>query len=173
MAARWPWPSSGGLFGELGLADRGPRSTDAETLDDCQLLLIPAAALQAICAGAPTAAQTLTSSIRATLRRPYRRQGRPDLPRRVATELLSQPRHANGIYPAHTMSQEKMAHQADGIRQIVTRRCAASSGAAGSNCTTGPSRSGRSGPWPDSTALTCRQADSSPVGQLTARRVVI
>ena len=31
----------GGVFGELGVADGGPRSADADALDECQLLLIP------------------------------------------------------------------------------------------------------------------------------------
>ena len=42
---------SGGVFGELSVADGGPRSADAETLDECQLLLIPREAIQDICAG--------------------------------------------------------------------------------------------------------------------------
>ena len=66
-----------------------------------------------------------------------------------------------------------MAHQAGGIRQIVNPALR------------GFERPGRielhdqaiavrqERALPDSTALTCRQADRSPVGQLTAARVVI
>jgi CRP/FNR family transcriptional regulator, cyclic AMP receptor protein len=38
----------GGMLGELGVADNGPRSAGAETLDECQLLLIPHEAIQEI-----------------------------------------------------------------------------------------------------------------------------
>jgi CRP/FNR family transcriptional regulator, cyclic AMP receptor protein len=60
---------AGGLFGELSVADNGPRSTDAETLEECQLLLIPRERIQDLCARVPSVAQALTSSIAATLRR--------------------------------------------------------------------------------------------------------
>ena len=50
---------AGGMFGELGVADDGPRSGDAETLEDCQLLLIPRETIQDICARLPSAAQAL------------------------------------------------------------------------------------------------------------------
>ena len=60
---------AGGLFGELSVADNGPRSTDAETLEECQLLLIPREPVQDLCARVPSVAQALTSSIAATLRR--------------------------------------------------------------------------------------------------------
>ena len=43
---------AGGLFGELSVADNGPRSTDAETLEECQLLLIPRERIQDLCARA-------------------------------------------------------------------------------------------------------------------------
>jgi CRP/FNR family transcriptional regulator, cyclic AMP receptor protein len=59
----------GGVFGELSVADGGPRSADAETLEECQLLLIPRETIQDICARVPSAAQALTASIAATLRR--------------------------------------------------------------------------------------------------------
>ena len=44
---------SGGMFGELSVADGGPRSTDAETLEECQLLLVPREAIQDVCLRVP------------------------------------------------------------------------------------------------------------------------
>jgi CRP-like cAMP-binding protein len=112
---------AGGLFGELSVADNGPRSTDAETLEDCQLLLIPRQAIQDLCARLPSVAQALTSSIAATLRRLTGEAGDLvflDLPRRVAKVLLSQPRDADGTIRLR-MSQEELAHQVGGTRQSV------------------------------------------------------
>jgi CRP/FNR family transcriptional regulator, cyclic AMP receptor protein len=60
---------AGRPFGELGLADNGARSGDAETLEECQLLFIPREMIQDICARVPSAAQALARSIAATLRR--------------------------------------------------------------------------------------------------------
>ncbi len=111
----------GGLFGELGVADGGPRSTDAETLEDCHLLLIPGELVQDVCARVPSAARALTKSIAATLRRLTDAVADLvflDLPRRVAKVLLSQPRGEDGIIRL-TMSQEQLAHQAAGTRQSV------------------------------------------------------
>lgn len=111
----------GGVLGELSVADGGPRSTDAETLDECRLLLIPREAIQDICARTPAAALALTNSLAATLRRLTEAVSDLvflDLPRRVAKMLLSQPRGENGIIrPA--MSQEELAHQVGGTRQSV------------------------------------------------------
>jgi CRP/FNR family transcriptional regulator, cyclic AMP receptor protein len=112
---------AGGVFGELGVADNGPRSADAETLDDCQLLLVPRKAIQDICARVPAAAQALTSSIAATLRRLSEATADLiflDLPRRVAKALLSQPRDGDGVI-RQKMSQEELAHQVGGTRQSV------------------------------------------------------
>ena len=111
----------GGLFGELSIADNGPRSTDAETLEECQLLLIPREAIQDICARVPSVAQALASSIAATLRRLTEEAGDLvflDLPRRVAKVLLSQPRGADGSIRLR-MIQEELAHQVGGTRQSV------------------------------------------------------
>ena len=111
----------GGLFGELSIADNGPRSTDAETLEECQLLLIPREAIQDICARVPSVAQALASSIAATLRRLTEEAGDLvflDLPRRVAKVLLSQPRGADGSIRLR-MRQEELAHQVGGTRQSV------------------------------------------------------
>jgi CRP/FNR family transcriptional regulator, cyclic AMP receptor protein len=112
---------AGGMFGEVGVADNGPRSGDAETLEDCQLLLIPRETIQDICARVPSAAQALARSIAATLRRLTEAAADLvflDLPRRVAKALLSQPRGEDGVI-RQKMSQEEFAHQVGGTRQSV------------------------------------------------------
>ena len=111
----------GGLLGELGVVDGGPRSADAETLEECQLLLIPREAVRDICARVPAAAQALTNSIAATLRRLTEATADLvflDLPRRVAKILLNQPRGDDGTI-RHRMSQEELAHQVGSTRQSV------------------------------------------------------
>ena len=111
----------GGVLGELSIADGGPRSADAETLEECQLLLVPRDAIRDICARVPSAALALTSSIAVTLRRLTEATADLvflDLPRRVAKILLSQPRGDDGII-RHKMSQEELAHQAGSTRQSV------------------------------------------------------
>jgi CRP/FNR family cyclic AMP-dependent transcriptional regulator len=112
---------SGSTLGELSVADDGPRSADAETLEESQLLLVPRETIQDICARVPSAAQALTSSIAATLRRLTEAASDLvflDLPRRVAKVLLSQPRDEEGtIRPK--MTQEELAHQAAGTRQSI------------------------------------------------------
>ena len=111
----------GGVLGELGVVDGGARSADAETLGDCQLLLIPREAVRDICARVPAAAQALTNSIAATLRRLTEATADLvflDLPRRVAKILLNQPRGDDGTI-RHKMSQEELAHQVGSTRQSV------------------------------------------------------
>jgi CRP-like cAMP-binding protein len=111
----------GGVFGELGIADSGPRSADADALDECQLLLIPLETVQGICAREPPVVQALLNSTTATLRRLTEAASDLvflDLPRRVAKVLLSLPRGGDGIIrPA--LSQEELAHQAGGTRQSI------------------------------------------------------
>ena len=111
----------GGVFGELGIADGGPRSADADALDECQLLLIPLETVQSICAWEPSVVQALLNSTTATLRRLTEAASDLvflDLPRRVAKVLLSLPRGGDGIIrPA--LSQEELAHQAGGTRQSI------------------------------------------------------
>jgi CRP/FNR family transcriptional regulator, cyclic AMP receptor protein len=112
---------AGALFGELSVADNGPRSTDAETLGECQLLFIPRERVQDLCARVPSVAQALTSSIAATLRRLTGEAGDLvflDLPRRVAKVLLNQPKDPGGVIRLR-MSQEELAHQVGGTRQSV------------------------------------------------------
>jgi CRP/FNR family cyclic AMP-dependent transcriptional regulator len=111
----------GGLLGELGVVDGGPRSADAQTLEESELLLIPRDTIRDICARVPSAAQALTSSIAATLRRLTEATADLaflDLPRRVAKILLSQPSADDGTIRIR-MSQEELAHQAASTRQSV------------------------------------------------------
>jgi CRP/FNR family transcriptional regulator, cyclic AMP receptor protein len=85
------------------------------------LLLIPRDAIREICARVPSAAQALTNSIAATLRRLTEVTADLvflDLPRRVAKILLSQPRGDDGVI-RFRMSQEELAHQAGSTRQSV------------------------------------------------------
>jgi CRP/FNR family transcriptional regulator, cyclic AMP receptor protein len=111
----------GGVFGELSVADGGPRSADAETLEACLLLLIPLETIRDICARVPSAAQALLSSIAVTLRRLTEAASDLvflDLPRRVAKVLLNQARAEGGILRLN-LTQEELAHQAGGSRQSV------------------------------------------------------
>jgi CRP-like cAMP-binding protein len=111
----------GGTLGELSVADCGPRSADVETLQECQLLLIPSQTVRDICARVPSAAHALTSAIAATLRRLTDAASDLvflDLPHRVAKVLLNQPLGRDGIIrPA--LTQEELAHQSAGTRQSV------------------------------------------------------
>ncbi|HEY2518568.1 MAG TPA: Crp/Fnr family transcriptional regulator [Streptosporangiaceae bacterium] len=111
----------GEVLGDISVADGGPRSTDAETLADSRLLLIPQEAVREVCARVPAAANALTGSLAATLRRLTESASDLvflDLPRRVAKTLLSQPRGRGGIIEP-SLSQEELAHQAAGTRQSV------------------------------------------------------
>lgn len=112
---------AGGVFGELSIADGGPRSADAEALEDCELLLIPRETIQEICKRVPSAGQALTDSIAAMLRRLTEATSDLvflDLPRRLAKVLLSQPKDKDGTIRAR-MRQEDLAHQVGGTRQSV------------------------------------------------------
>src|ERR1700750_2347226 len=51
----------GGVFGELSVADGGPRSADAETLEDCRLLFVPREVIQDLCGRTPAGAQGLAT----------------------------------------------------------------------------------------------------------------
>jgi CRP/FNR family transcriptional regulator, cyclic AMP receptor protein len=111
----------GGVFGELAAVDGGPRSADAETLEESRLLLIPREVVQDICTRVPAVSLAVAKSLAATLRRLT--EGASDLvfldlPRRVAKVLLSQPRGEDGVIRLK-MSQEQLAHQAAGTRQSV------------------------------------------------------
>jgi CRP/FNR family transcriptional regulator, cyclic AMP receptor protein len=120
----------GGVFGELSVADGGPRSADAETLDECQLLFVPRDTVWDICSRVPPVAQALACSLAATLRRLTEAASDLvflDLPRRVAKVLLGQPRGDDGVIRL-MVSQEELARQAGGSRQASTLRYADSSG---------------------------------------------
>jgi CRP/FNR family transcriptional regulator, cyclic AMP receptor protein len=111
----------GGVLGELSVADGGPRSADAETLEECRLLFVPRDTIQGICARVPSVAQALTNSIASDLRRLTEATSDLvflDLPRRVAKVLLSLPRGDDGVIRPK-MSQEELAHQVGGTRQSV------------------------------------------------------
>jgi CRP/FNR family transcriptional regulator, cyclic AMP receptor protein len=111
----------GGTLGELSVADGGPRSADAEALDQCQLLLMPRETIQQVCMHVPAAAQALTRAIAATLRRLTEAVSDlvfMDLPRRVAKVLLSQAADADGVIRLE-LRQEELAHQVGATRQSV------------------------------------------------------
>jgi CRP/FNR family cyclic AMP-dependent transcriptional regulator len=111
----------GGVFGELSVADGGPRSADAETLEECRLLFVPRETIHDISSRVPSVAQALASSIAVTLRRLTEDASDLvflDLPRRIAKVLLSLPRADDGTI-RQKMSQEELAHQVGGTRQSV------------------------------------------------------
>ena len=111
----------GGTLGELSVADGGPRSADVETLEDSRLLFVPRERVQDICGRVPAAAQALTTSVAATLRRLTEATSDLvflDLPRRVAKALLGQPRDGAGVI-CPQLTQEQLAHHAAGTRQSV------------------------------------------------------
>lgn len=111
----------GNVFGELSVVDGGPRSADAEALEDCRLLFVPREVIQDLCGRAPSVAQALASSLAAMLRRLTEEASDLvflDLPRRVAKVLLSQPRDDDGVI-AQKMTQEELARRVGGARQSV------------------------------------------------------
>ena len=130
----------GGVFGELSVVDGGPRSADAETLEDCRLLFVPVEVIQDLCGRAPSVAQALASAVAAMLRRLTEEASDLvflDLPRRVAKVLLSQPRDDDGVI-AQKMTQEELAHRVGGARQSVNAALRGLNDAAGFKCTTRP-----------------------------------
>ena len=111
----------GGMFGEISIADGGPRSADAEALEDCQLLFVPNELMMELCSRVPAVTQAVMSSLAVMLRRLTEAASDLvflDLPRRVAKVLLSQPRGDDGVVQLN-MSQEELAHQVGGSRQSV------------------------------------------------------
>jgi CRP-like cAMP-binding protein len=111
----------GAVLGELSVADGGPRSAGAETLEDCQLLLVPRETILDLCARVPAAARALLGSIAATLRRLTEETSDLvflDLPRRVAKSLLNQARSDDGAIRLN-LRQEELARQVGGTRQSV------------------------------------------------------
>jgi CRP/FNR family transcriptional regulator, cyclic AMP receptor protein len=111
----------GSMFGEISIADGGPRSADAEALEDCRLLFVPIDLIADLCSRVPSVTLAVMSSITAMLRRLTQAASDLvflDLPRRVAKMLLSQPRGGDDVIQLK-MSQEELAHQVGGTRQSV------------------------------------------------------
>jgi len=111
----------GVTVGEVSVADGGPRSANIETVTESELLFIPRAVVQALCARVPAAAQALTSAIAADLRRLTATTSDLvflDLPRRVAKMLLSQPRSDDGVI-GQQLTQEEYARLLGSTRQSV------------------------------------------------------
>jgi CRP/FNR family cyclic AMP-dependent transcriptional regulator len=111
----------GATLGELSVADGGPRSADAETLEECRLLFIPRATVLDICSRVPSVAEALTGALAATLRRLTEATSDLiflDMPRRVAKILLSQPPGEDGVLRL-ALTQEELAHQVGSTRQSV------------------------------------------------------
>jgi CRP-like cAMP-binding protein len=111
----------GATIGEVSVADGGPRSADIETVAESQLLFVPRATMQAVCARVPAVAQALTSAIAAALRRLTETTSDLvflDLPRRVAKLLLSQPRTDDGVLN-RLLTQEEYARLLGSTRQSV------------------------------------------------------
>jgi CRP/FNR family cyclic AMP-dependent transcriptional regulator len=108
-------------IGAVSVADGGPRSATVETVTESQLLFIPRATVQAVCARVPAAAQALTSAIAADLRRLTETTSDLvflDLPRRVAKMLLNQPRNDDGVI-RRQLTQEEYARLLGSTRQSV------------------------------------------------------
>jgi CRP/FNR family transcriptional regulator, cyclic AMP receptor protein len=111
----------GGMLGEIGIADGGPRSADAETLEECRLLFVPREVIEELCSRLPSVSRALMRSTAASLRRLTEAASDLvflDLPRRVAKVLLGLPRGDDGRIEQR-MSQEELAHQVGGTRQSV------------------------------------------------------
>jgi len=111
----------GATIGEVSVADGGRRSADIETVAESQLLFVPRATMQAVCARVPAVAQALTSAIAAALRRLTETTSDLvflDLPRRVAKLLLSQPRSDDGVL-SQQLTQEEYARLLGSTRQSV------------------------------------------------------
>jgi CRP/FNR family transcriptional regulator, cyclic AMP receptor protein len=111
----------GDTLGELSVADGGPRSADAETLETSQLLLVPREAIWDVCVREPTAALALANAVAANVRRLTEAASDLvflDLPRRLAKVLLSLPRDADGVIRPG-LRQQDLADQVGGTRQSV------------------------------------------------------
>ncbi len=110
-----------GTLGEVSVADGGPRSADAETVTDSQLLFVPREAVQAVCARVPAAGLALSGAIAAMLRRLTEATSDLvflDLPRRVAKLLVSQPRGHDGVIEQQ-LTQTEYARQLGSTRQSI------------------------------------------------------
>ena len=159
----------GGVFGELSVADGGPRSADAETLEESRLLIVPRAVIQDICSRVPSVALALTASVAASLRRLTEAASDLvflDLPRRVAKALLSQPRGDDGVIrpaqPGRTRASGRR-YPAERQRRAARLRTAR----VDRDARPGRDREAASHARPVRWYLRCRQPDISRVRQAT------
>lgn len=114
---------AGGLIGELGVIDGGPRSADAEAMDPTELLLVPRDAILDLLSRFPNVSMRLLEAVTSSLRRLTDAAADLvflDLPRRVAKALLEQPRNPAGVIELG-LSQEQLAHRVAGTRQSVNQ----------------------------------------------------
>jgi CRP/FNR family transcriptional regulator, cyclic AMP receptor protein len=114
---------AGGLIGELGVIDGGPRSADAEAMDPTELLLVPRDAVLDLLSRFPNVSMRLLEAVTSSLRRLTDAAADLvflDLPRRVAKALLEQPRNPAGVIELG-LSQEQLAHRVAGTRQSVNQ----------------------------------------------------
>jgi CRP-like cAMP-binding protein len=114
---------AGGVLGELGVIDGGPRSADAETLDDSEVLLIPRETVQDLRNAHPRFTDAVLSAIAGEFRRLTDATADLvflELPRRVAKVLLDHPRSADGKIELG-LSQEQLSHRVAGTRQSVNQ----------------------------------------------------
>ena len=89
----------GGVIGELGVIDGGPRSADAETLDAAEVLVVPREVVLDLQRRFPEVTASLLVGVAAGFRRLTDATADLvflDLPRRVAKALLDHPRGADG-----------------------------------------------------------------------------
>lgn len=114
---------AGKVLGELGVIDGGPRSADAETLDDTEVLLIPRDTVHELQVSHPQFTAAALNAIAGEFRRLT--DATADLvflglPRRVAKVLLEHPRSADGKVDLG-LSQEQLSHRVAGTRQSVNQ----------------------------------------------------
>lgn len=113
----------GGLIGELGIIDGGPRSADAETLDAADVLLIPREVVTELQQRYPAVTASLLAVVAASFRRLTDATADLvflDLPRRVGKVLLDYPRDSAGVVELG-LSQEELSHRVAGTRQSVNQ----------------------------------------------------
>jgi CRP-like cAMP-binding protein len=114
---------AGQTLGELGVIDGGPRSADADTLDETEALVIPRQAVLDLQRDYPQVMAAMLSEVAAGFRRLTDATADLvflDLPRRVAKVLLEHPRSADGKVDLG-MSQEQLSHLVAGTRQSVNQ----------------------------------------------------
>ncbi|HTW20802.1 MAG TPA: Crp/Fnr family transcriptional regulator [Mycobacteriales bacterium] len=114
---------AGGLIGELSMIDGGSRSADAEVLEAVEVLLVPAAVVADLQQRYPAVTAAMLRSVAAGFRRLTDAVADLvflDLPRRVAKQLLDQPRDADGVVDLG-LSQSELSQQVAGTRQSVNQ----------------------------------------------------